>query len=102
MTLLEMFEIIQPNSKFAKRVKAAALVAAASVEWVAVDYDSADPAEKASRLVMGGGDLTKILLRCVAAAKELKLPMRGTDDVEVDDGALAGLVESLLIASIGT
>jgi len=100
MRLLEMHELIQPGAAFARRVRTAALVAAAAIEWVADDYETATPAEKASRMVMTGGDLTRTVARCAAAAHQLGLSMQGPDDVTASDADIITLVSELLLGDV--
>lgn len=100
MTLMEIKKLME--GKFASRVRMAALAAALAVPWVAEDWASSAPAEKASRQVLGGGeDFTNIIMRAAFKAQELNVPMLGEDDVDTSDEDLVNLVGSLLVDAYG-
>lgn len=100
MTLMEIKQLME--GKFAARVKMAALAAALTVPWVADDWASSEPAEKASRQVLAGGeDFTNIIMRAAFKAQEMDVPMQGDDDVAASDADLITIVGSLLVDSYG-
>lgn len=100
ITLLEVHALL--DGTFARRIEAAALVAAAQVEWTAPDWESAAPAERASRSVLQGADLSNVVLRAAVEARSLNLGMRGTDDIEVSDEVVIDFVSQLLLDVFGS
>lgn len=86
---------------FATRVKTAALIAALEVPWVAPDFQSATPAERASRLVLAGTDLSQVILRAAILARAANVTMVGAGDVNAGDDDVIAIVSGILVETLG-